>query len=99
VRARARLQGYRTVSDKVWVVGQTSRDGDLIGTLIDPDGDEGPRHSSSSSSRRSRRSRGAGSSSDDDDDDDDEGGGGGEVVPLVAVYELLAGLGPDVDIR
>jgi len=34
-------QGYRTLSDKVWVVGDTSRDGDLILNLVDPDAAEG----------------------------------------------------------
>lgn len=33
-------QGYRTVSKKVWVVGNTSRDGDLIMNLVDPEADE-----------------------------------------------------------
>ena len=33
-------QGYRTLSPKVWVVGGTSRDGDLITTIVDPDPDE-----------------------------------------------------------
>lgn len=56
------LQGYRTVSDKVWTIGQTSRDGDLIATLIDPD-------------------------------PDDEGEEGAEVVPLIAVHELMMAAG------
>lgn len=51
----------------MWTVGQTSRDGDLIGTLIDPDAD------------------------------DEEGNN--EVVPLLAVYDLLmaAGFDPEED--
>ena len=58
------FQGYRTVSDKVWTVGQTSRDGDLIATLIDPD-------------------------------PNDEGEEDSEVVPLMAVYELMMSAGFD----
>jgi hypothetical protein len=72
-------QGYRTVSDKVWTIGQTSREGDLIATIIDPDPDTDYGLSS---------------------DDDDEGGSGGdmrggEVVPLLAVYEVLMAAGFD----
>jgi hypothetical protein len=70
------LQGYRTVSDKVWTIGQTSREGDLIATIIDPE--PGPATGSS--------------------DDIDEGGSssrGNEVVPLLAVYELLMAAGFD----
>lgn len=67
------LQGYRTVSDKVWTIGQTSRDGDLIATLIDPDP----------------------SGSDSDSDDEAGGDGDGEVVPLIAVYELMMSAGFD----
>ncbi|WIA13834.1 hypothetical protein OEZ85_007378 [Tetradesmus obliquus] len=70
-------QGYRTVSDKVWTIGQTSREGDLIASLIDP---EPPSPSSSD---------------DDDDDDEASGAGGAEVVPLIAVYELLMSAGFD----
>jgi hypothetical protein len=72
----AALQGYRTVSDKVWTIGQTSREGDLIATIIDPD------RSPATSSM----------------EDDDEGGSsrrGDEVVPLLAVYELLMAAGFD----
>lgn len=29
-------QGYRAVSDKVWVVGRASRDGSVVYTLVDP---------------------------------------------------------------
>jgi hypothetical protein len=78
VLALCTLQGYRTVSDKVWTIGQTSREGDLIATIIDPD----PTPATSSS-----------------DDDDEDGGGsssrGDEVVPLLAVYELLMAAGFD----
>lgn len=84
----------------MWVVGDTSREGDLIGSLIDPD--EGG--DSSSSSKRSRRAE-----VDSDDESDGErgarssssvgGSGGSEVVPLLAVYELLEALGPGVDVR
>ena len=52
------------MSDKVWTVGQTSRDGDLIATLIDPD-------------------------------PNDEGEEDSEVVPLMAVYELMMSAGFD----
>lgn len=57
----------------MWTVGQTSRDGDLIGTLVDNDPE--------------------GSDSDDEGAD----GGDAEVVPLLALYELLLAAGYDPD--
>lgn len=30
------LQGYRTVSERSWVVGQVNREGNVIYSLIDP---------------------------------------------------------------
>jgi hypothetical protein len=73
------VQGYRTVSDKVWTIGQTSREGDLIATIIDPE--PGPLS--------------ALSSSDDDGEAGSSSSGGHEVVPLLAVYELLMSAGFD----
>jgi hypothetical protein len=78
------LQGYRTMGDKVWTVGQSSRDGDLIGTLIDPD---------------------PAAEADDGDDSDvlvdggsEDPGDSAEVVPLIALYELLLAAGYDPDV-
>lgn len=61
------------MSERVWTVGQTSRDGDLIGTLVDSDKEGGS-------------------------DSDDEGADGdAEVVPLLALYDLLVAAGYDPD--
>lgn len=63
----------------MWVVGETSRDGDLILNLVDPEADE----------------EGGRGGDGDDDDDDDEGGGGGSsgssepVPPLMGLYDLV----------
>eukprot|EP00775_Hariotina_reticulata_P001178 gene1178-1515_t len=70
------------MGDKVWTVGQSSRDGDLIGTLIDPD---------------------AAAEADDSDDDvlvdgSSEEQDSAEVVPLIALYELLLAAGYDPDV-
>jgi hypothetical protein len=76
------LQGYRIVSDKVWVVGDTSEDGDLILNLVDPE----------------QGAQGAGGSrSDDDDEDDDEGEGvDAGISPLRGLYDMVQNL-PDTE--
>ncbi|KAF6251852.1 hypothetical protein COO60DRAFT_1556837 [Scenedesmus sp. NREL 46B-D3] len=85
------LQGYRTVSDKVWTIGQTSREGDLIATVIDPD----PASASSSIDDDDERDTGNIRSSSSSSGSGSSSGQGKEVAPLLAVYELLLSAGFD----